>query len=67
MRLAFLVLSKLQKALFQEGATSKNGRLTGFSLERLMHFLTALGKDVEIIVKSKPRNRKQGALLVHAR
>jgi len=28
----------------------------GFSVERLMKFLLALGQDVEIIVKSKPRS-----------
>lgn len=31
--------------------------LEGFSVERLMHFLVALGKDVEIVVKPKPRSR----------
>jgi predicted XRE-type DNA-binding protein len=32
-------------------------KLKGFSVERLMHFLLALGHDVEIVVKSKPRAR----------
>ena len=32
-------------------------KLEGFSVERLMHFLVALGQDVEIIVKNKPRTR----------
>ncbi len=31
--------------------------LDGFSVERLLRFLTALGHDVEIVVKSKPRTR----------
>jgi predicted XRE-type DNA-binding protein len=31
--------------------------LGGFSVERLMHFLVALGQDVKIVVKSKPRSR----------
>lgn len=35
-----------------------NGRFRGYSVERLMHFLNELGQDIEIIVKSKPRNRK---------
>ena len=30
------------------------GRLSGFSTERLMHFLTLLGRDVEIVVKRAP-------------
>jgi len=32
-------------------------KLEGFSVERLMKFLVALGQDVEIIVKAKPRSR----------
>jgi hypothetical protein len=32
-------------------------KLEGFSAERLMHFLGALGQDMEIVVKSKPRSR----------
>lgn len=32
-------------------------KLDGFSVERLMNFLVALGKDVEIVVKSRPRSR----------
>jgi len=34
------------------------GRFDLFSIEMLMHFLQALGQDVEIVVKPKPRNRK---------
>ncbi|CAN5678297.1 helix-turn-helix transcriptional regulator [soil metagenome] len=41
-----------------------NGRLEGFSLERLARFLTALDRDVEIVVKRRPRSRKAGRLLV---
>lgn len=40
------------------------GRLSGFSTERLMHFLTKLGRDVEITVKPAPRSRRQGRLRV---
>ncbi|HEY5177117.1 MAG TPA: helix-turn-helix transcriptional regulator [Terriglobales bacterium] len=32
-------------------------KLDGFSVERLMRFLVALGQDVEIVVKAKPRTR----------
>ncbi len=32
-------------------------KLEGFSIERLMRFLVALGQDVEIVVKAKPRSR----------
>lgn len=36
-----------------------NGKLSGFSTVRLFRFLNALGKDVEIVVKSKPKSRLQ--------
>ena len=40
------------------------GQLAGFSTARLMHFLTLLGRDVEIIVKPAPRSRRHGHLRV---
>ena len=42
------------------------GRLADFSTERLMKFLTGLGRDVEIVVKPSPRSRKKGRLRVAA-
>lgn len=33
-------------------------KLSGFSVERLMHFLNLLGHDIDIVVRPKPRNRK---------
>jgi predicted XRE-type DNA-binding protein len=41
-----------------------NGRLANFSSERLMRLLTALGQDVEITVRAKPRNRARGRIRV---
>jgi predicted XRE-type DNA-binding protein len=41
-----------------------NGRLANFSSERLMRLLTALGQDVEITVKTKPRKRAHGRIRV---
>ena len=41
-----------------------NGRLANFSSERLMRLLTALGQDVEIMVKTKPRSRVRGRIRV---
>jgi predicted XRE-type DNA-binding protein len=35
----------------------KQGRLSGFSIERLLRFLLLLGRDVEIAVKEKPKSR----------
>lgn len=42
------------------------GRLEGYSTERLMGFLTALGRDIEIVVRKAPRSRRQGRLKVVA-
>ena len=39
-------------------------RLDGFSMERLYRFLNSLGRDVEIIVRPKPKSRQQGTLSV---
>jgi hypothetical protein len=43
-----------------------NYRLEGFSVERLMHLLTALDRDVEIVIRPKPRSRKGARILVTA-
>jgi len=39
-------------------------KLDGFSVERLMGFLTALDQDVEIVIKQKPRSRDTARILV---
>ena len=44
----------------------RNYQLEGFSVERLMNFLTALDRDVEILIRAKPRSRKAGRILVTA-
>lgn len=41
-------------------------KLDGFSVERLMTFLTALDRDVEIVIRKKPRSRATGRILVVA-
>ena len=43
-----------------------NYRLDGFSVERLMAFLTALDQDVEIVIRNKPRSRATGRITVSA-
>ncbi len=43
-----------------------NYRLEGFSVERLMNFLTALDRDVDIVIRSKVRSGKTGRILVIA-
>ena len=41
-------------------------RLAGFSVERLMNFLTALGHDVEIVIRPRRAGRHAGRILVEA-
>jgi predicted XRE-type DNA-binding protein len=41
-------------------------RLEGFSVERLMNFLTALGHDVEIVIRPRRVGRRMGRILVEA-
>jgi predicted XRE-type DNA-binding protein len=42
----------------------KQGKLSGFSIERLMRFLLRLGRDVEITIKKRPRSRSVARLRV---
>lgn len=34
----------------------QHGKLRGFSLEKLCHFLTLLGRDVDIVIKDRKKN-----------
>lgn len=43
-----------------------NYKLDGFSVERLMIFLTALDQDVEIVIRSKPESHSSGRISVIA-
>ena len=43
-----------------------NYRLEGFSVERLMNFITALDRDVDIVIRRKPRSGRTGRILVTA-
>ena len=42
----------------------KQGKLSGFSIERLMRFLLLLGRDVEITITEKPKSRPAAKLRV---
>ena len=67
-----------RRRLTQEAAAEKLGvnqpkvsalanyKLDGFSVERLMIFLTALDQDVEIVIRKKPRSRPAGRISVVA-
>ena len=41
-----------------------NYRLEGFSVERLINFLNALDRDVEIVIRKKPRSRRSARIMV---
>lgn len=41
-----------------------NGRLASFSTDRLMRLLTALGQDIEIVVKEKASDHERGRISV---
>jgi len=43
-----------------------NYRLDGFSVERLMNFLTALDRDVDIVIRRAPKSGRSGRILVSA-
>jgi predicted XRE-type DNA-binding protein len=43
-----------------------NYQVDGFSVERLMNLLTALDRDVDIVIRPKPRSRKAGRIAVRA-
>ena len=43
-----------------------NYKLDGFSVERLMTSLTALDRDVEIVIRKKPRSRPAARIRVVA-
>ena len=38
------------------------GQMAGFSIERLVHFLSLLGKDVEVTVHTASRGRRRGTV-----
>ncbi len=38
----------------------KNGRLAGFSIERLFSFLRALDQDIDIVVHPKSKSKSRG-------
>ena len=44
----------------------RNYKLDGFSVERLMTLLTALDRDVEIVIRKKPRSRNAARISVVA-
>ena len=79
LRLAYAINGIIERQrMTQAAAASKLGinqpkvsalahyKLDGFSVERLMTFLTALDQDVEIVIKKKPRSRAAARISVIA-
>jgi predicted XRE-type DNA-binding protein len=78
-RLAFAINGILQRRRLTQAAAARQlnvdqprivdlleYRLDSFPVERLMHFLTALDQDVEIVIRSKPRSRRPARIIVTA-
>ena len=65
-RLAQRAAAKLMRIDQPKVSHILHGRLGGFSLERLLDFLTALGRDVDIVVRPSPKSRKHGRLRINA-
>jgi predicted XRE-type DNA-binding protein len=63
-RLTQIAAAKLMGVDQPKVSALLNGRLANFSSERLMRLLTALGQDVDITVRTKPRNRAHGRIRV---
>lgn len=76
-RLAVAINQIIQSRLLSQSAAARllevnqpkisaltNYRLDGFSVERLLRFLNALDRDVEIIIRKKPRSRRTARISV---
>jgi predicted XRE-type DNA-binding protein len=79
LRLAYALNSLLQQRKLSQSEAAKvlgvsqpkvsalrNYKLAGFSVERLMNLLTALDRDVDIVIRKRPRSRKAGRITVVA-
>jgi predicted XRE-type DNA-binding protein len=65
-RLTQAAAAKLLKVNQPKVSALRRYKLDGFSVERLMTFLTALDRDVEISIRKKPRSRRAGKISVIA-
>ena len=65
-RLAQAAAAKLLGINQPKVSALMNYKLAGFSVERLMTLLTALDRDVEIVIRKKPRSRPAARIRVVA-
>jgi len=65
---ADLGLKDAEERLAKAELAIRMAYLYGFSTDQLIRFLTALGQDVEIVVRDRPRRRRnaKGSLTVRA-
>jgi predicted XRE-type DNA-binding protein len=63
-RLSQVTAATLLKINQPKVSALKNYKLDGFSVERLMTFLLALGQDVEIRIRSRGSSRTAGRIFV---
>jgi predicted XRE-type DNA-binding protein len=63
-RLSQMAAGALLKINQPKISALKNYKLDGFSVERLMTFLLALGQDVEIRIRSRGASKSPGKFLV---
>lgn len=79
LRLAYAINTILEERRFTQAVAARvlgasqpkvsalaNYKLEGISVERLMTYLTALDRDVQIVIKKKPRSRSSGRISVDA-
>lgn len=43
------------------------GRTRGYTVDRLLRLLMALGRDIDIRIKKRPKSRSQSRMAVHVR
>lgn len=65
-RVSQIAAARLLKINQPKISALSNYRLAGFSVERLMKFLTALERDVEVVIRRKPATRRAGTIPVTA-
>lgn len=64
-RLKQVEVAKLLQVPQPKVSALKNYRLDGFSVERLFEFLTALDRDVEIMIRPRSEYARAGQVFVH--
>src|SRR5260370_36416623 len=65
-KLSQMVAARRLKVNQPKVSALSNYHLGGFSVERLMNFITALDSDLDIIIRRTPRSRRGGRFLVTA-